>query len=97
MSADRTDVPLIGLAHGSRHPGVSASIADLMAAVSASSQLTTAWAFLDLTEPDLSTAAQALAEDFEDSFAFAREQRRRIARHRVVSIMLSARVAAELN
>jgi sirohydrochlorin cobaltochelatase len=54
-------VPLIGLAHGSRHAGVAASVADLMAAVAVVGRIPTAGAFLDLAAPDLTAVAAALA------------------------------------
>ncbi|GAA2097306.1 sirohydrochlorin chelatase [Microlunatus panaciterrae] len=55
--------PLIGLAHGSRHPGVRQSLATLMSAAGAlPPQPPTRPAFLDLTEPDLTTVACSLAE-----------------------------------
>lgn len=53
--------PLIGLAHGSRHAGVTGSIAQLMSAVSVAGGIPTASAFLDLVEPDLTTVAIDLA------------------------------------
>jgi sirohydrochlorin cobaltochelatase len=54
-------LPLIGLAHGSRHPGVVASIDSLMAAVGRLAAIPTAGAFLDLVEPDLTEVARRLA------------------------------------
>lgn len=53
--------PLIGLAHGSRHAGVKASIDALMAAASAEGGTTTRSAYLDLVEPDLTAVATELA------------------------------------
>lgn len=56
--------PLILLAHGSRHPGVATSIATLAAATGRRcGSGTVASAFLDLTEPDLTTVARRLAAD----------------------------------
>lgn len=57
-------VPLVLVAHGSRHPGVSAALDQLAAAVAAESgpeRIDISTAFLDLTEPDLGTVAAALA------------------------------------
>ena len=55
------NLPLIGLAHGSRDPRAAAAIEDLMAAVAALRPgLVTTSAFLDLAEPDLSTAVGRL-------------------------------------
>jgi sirohydrochlorin ferrochelatase len=52
---------LIGLAHGSRHPRTAADIEALLAAVTALRPgLTAVPAYLDLTEPDLPTAVDAL-------------------------------------
>jgi sirohydrochlorin cobaltochelatase len=55
------DLPLIGLAHGSRHPDGSHAIERLMAAVSERAQITALAAYLDLAEPDLSAAVDRLA------------------------------------
>ena len=53
--------PLIGLAHGSRHPRTAGDIEELLAAVAALRPgLTAVPAYLDLTEPDLPTAVEAL-------------------------------------
>jgi sirohydrochlorin ferrochelatase len=53
--------PLIGLAHGSRHPRTAADIEALLAAVTALRPgLTAVPAYLDLTDPDLPTAVAAL-------------------------------------
>ena len=54
-------VPLIGLAHGSRHPAVRDSLEELLGAVAEAGRVPTAPAFLDLTAPDLLTAATRLA------------------------------------
>jgi sirohydrochlorin ferrochelatase len=59
---DPQAVPLIGLAHGSRHRGVQASIRELMATVADLGRMPTAGAFLDLAEPDLTTVARTLAD-----------------------------------
>jgi sirohydrochlorin ferrochelatase len=55
------EIPLIGLAHGSRHPDVAAAVNDLMAAAGELAGVGAHPAFLDLTEPDLAQAAAALA------------------------------------
>ena len=56
--------PLVGLAHGSRDPRAAAAIDELMAAVARSRPgLITTSAFLDLSEPDLTTAVARLASD----------------------------------
>ncbi|HEX8487514.1 MAG TPA: sirohydrochlorin chelatase [Propionibacteriaceae bacterium] len=55
-------ITLIGLAHGSRHPGVAASIDDLMLATATAGGMPAVGAFLDLAEPDLATVAQRLAD-----------------------------------
>ncbi len=53
--------PLVGLAHGSRDPRAAVAIAALMTAVAAARPgLLTASAFLDLSEPDLTTAVARL-------------------------------------
>ncbi|SDO29049.1 Sirohydrochlorin ferrochelatase [Nakamurella panacisegetis] len=53
--------PLVGLAHGSRDPRAAVAIDELMAAVAALRPgLPVASAFLDLSEPDLSTAVARL-------------------------------------
>ncbi len=54
---------LIGLAHGSRHPGVRAAVDDLLAGVSelAGPPVRTVTAFLDLVEPDLGAVCEQLA------------------------------------
>ena len=44
--------PLIGLAHGSRHPGGRLGIERLMGAVADQARITTVPAYLDLAEPD---------------------------------------------
>ena len=54
-------VPLIGLAHGSRHPAGSAAIEDLLAETARLGAIETHPAYLDLAAPDLATAADALA------------------------------------
>jgi sirohydrochlorin cobaltochelatase len=54
-------VPIIGLAHGSRHADVAASLDELMAAVAGQGRLLARAAFLDLTEPDLDQVATELA------------------------------------
>jgi len=59
--ADELTVPLIGLAHGSRHAQVATSISELMAAVGRVGGIPTVGAFLDLCAPDLSSVAVGLA------------------------------------
>ena len=55
--------PLVGLAHGSRDPRAAVAIEALMTAVAALRPgLTVTSAFLDLSEPDLSTAVARLDE-----------------------------------
>lgn len=56
-------VPVIGLAHGSRHPGVRPAVDALMSAVQAPSGPPAHAAFLDLTEPDLGAVAHGLAAE----------------------------------
>lgn len=58
-SAERA--PLIGLAHGSRHPGVVAAIDAVLQVVSDRYGIATRTAFLDLTAPDLDAVAADLA------------------------------------
>lgn len=59
--ADELTVPLIGLAHGSRHAQVTMSISELMYSVARVGHIPTAGAFLDLCDPDLSSVAVSLA------------------------------------
>lgn len=54
---------LIGLAHGSRHPGVTGPIEELMSMASKLTGAPGCAAYLDLTEPDLTTVAAGLAAD----------------------------------
>ena len=54
-------VPVIGLAHGSRHTEGGAAIERLMAAVGEAGRMPASYAYLDLAEPDLNTAAATLA------------------------------------
>jgi sirohydrochlorin cobaltochelatase len=54
--------PLIGLAHGSRHPEGSLGIERLMAAVAEQTQIPAVPAYLDLAQPDLSATARQLAD-----------------------------------
>jgi sirohydrochlorin cobaltochelatase len=56
------DPPLIGLAHGSRHPKGSLGIERLMAAVAEQAKIPTVSAYLDLAQPDLSAASRQLAD-----------------------------------
>jgi sirohydrochlorin cobaltochelatase len=51
---------VIGLAHGSRHSEGGAAIERLMAAVSEAGDVPASYAYLDLAEPDLHTAAAAV-------------------------------------
>jgi sirohydrochlorin cobaltochelatase len=55
------EIPMIGLAHGSRHPDVATALADLMAAAGELAGVGAHSAFLDLTEPDLDHASAGLA------------------------------------
>ena len=52
--------PLIGLAHGSRHPESGLGIERLMAAVAEQARIPAVPAYLDLAQPDLSAAAGSL-------------------------------------
>ena len=61
-----TEVPVIGLAHGSRHPEVGAALNQLMAAVGTLAGVPAKAAFLDLTEPDLARVAADLAAQGAD-------------------------------
>jgi sirohydrochlorin cobaltochelatase len=63
MSSRPSDLPVIGLAHGSRHPGVAPALDQLMSAVGDHCGARARAAFLDLTEPDLETVASALAAE----------------------------------
>jgi sirohydrochlorin cobaltochelatase len=54
-------VPVIGLAHGSRHAEGAEAIQRLMAAVAEAGGMPASYAFLDLAEPTLDTAAAVLA------------------------------------
>jgi sirohydrochlorin cobaltochelatase len=58
-----SQLPMIGLAHGSRHPDVAAALAELMAAAGELAGVGAHPAFLDLTEPDLERVAAGLAAD----------------------------------
>ena len=55
------DIPVIGLAHGSRHPGGSVAIERLMAAVGAQGGVLARAAYLDLAQPDLESVTRELA------------------------------------
>src|SRR5215218_3236085 len=63
MSLRPSDLPVIGLAHGSRHPGAGGALDELMGAVGDRCGAPARAAFLDLTEPDLETVASSLAAD----------------------------------
>jgi sirohydrochlorin ferrochelatase len=54
-------MPLIGLAHGSRHPAGAVAIEDLLAEVARLGAIEALPAYLDLAAPDLTAAANALA------------------------------------
>lgn len=56
-------MPVVLLAHGSRHPQGVASIDTLAAAVASDSGLDTRTAYLDLNQPDLTATARQLAAD----------------------------------
>ena len=58
---DPADVPVIGLAHGSRHPRGSDAIEALMIAVGAAAGVPSRAAYLDLAQPDLSAVVAELA------------------------------------
>lgn len=58
-----TPVPVIGLAHGSRHPRGGAAIAELMRAVGELTGGPARVAFLDLAAPDLPAVAAELAAE----------------------------------
>src|SRR4051794_20008050 len=62
LGADPAAVPVIGLAHGSRHPRGAQAIEALMVAVGAAAGVPALPAYLDLADPDLATVAAALAE-----------------------------------
>ena len=55
------DTPVIGLAHGSRHPGGRIAIERLMAAVGAQGGVLARAAYLDLAQPDLESVSRELA------------------------------------
>src|SRR5215210_1576604 len=61
LTRPETAVPVIGLAHGSRHTEGGAAIERLMAAVAEVGGMPAAYAYLDLAEPDLHAAAAAVA------------------------------------
>ena len=61
--AEPVGVPVIGLAHGSRHPRGADAIEALMIAVGAAAGVPAHAAYLDLAEPDLGTVVAALAAD----------------------------------
>ncbi|HEY0240394.1 MAG TPA: CbiX/SirB N-terminal domain-containing protein [Friedmanniella sp.] len=63
-SASRTDpvgVPVIGLAHGSRHPRGAEAIEALMTAVGSAAGVPAHAAYLDLAQPDLGAVVASLA------------------------------------
>ncbi|HWJ52893.1 MAG TPA: CbiX/SirB N-terminal domain-containing protein [Propionibacteriaceae bacterium] len=60
LTPPQTAVPVIGLAHGSRHAEGGAAIEQLMDAVAQAGGMPATYAFLDLAEPDLHTAAAAV-------------------------------------
>ncbi len=55
------DTPVIGLAHGSRHPEGGVAIERLMAAVGAQGGVLARVAYLDLAQPDLESVSRELA------------------------------------
>ncbi len=61
MLSGGRSLPVIGLAHGSRHPAVAAVIDALMAAVGEREGIDSRSAYLDLIEPDLTSVAADLA------------------------------------
>ncbi len=56
-------VPVVGLAHGSRHPRGADAVEALMIAVGGAAGVPARTAYLDLAEPDLATVAGLLAEE----------------------------------
>jgi sirohydrochlorin cobaltochelatase len=56
-------VPVIGLAHGSRHPRAAAAIETLMVAVGATAGVPAHAAYLDLASPDLGAVVAQLAAE----------------------------------
>jgi sirohydrochlorin ferrochelatase len=64
-----TPTALIGLAHGSRHPGVRGPIEALMTAAGELLGVPARWAYLDLTDPDLDTVAGELGRQGSDRAA----------------------------
>lgn len=56
-------VPVVGLAHGSRHPRGADAIETLMSAVGAAAGVPAHAAYLDLAEPDLAAVVATLAAD----------------------------------
>jgi sirohydrochlorin cobaltochelatase len=63
MNSELPDVPIIGLAHGSRHAEVGAALDELMSVVGTLAGVPAKAAFLDLTEPDLEHVATELAAE----------------------------------
>ncbi len=61
MADHPAGVPVVGLAHGSRHPRGAAAIEALMVAVGAAAGVPSHAAYLDLAEPDLSAVVAGLA------------------------------------
>jgi len=59
--AGPTGIPVIGLAHGSRHPRGAAAIEALMIAVGAAAGVPAHAAYLDLAQPDLGAVVASLA------------------------------------
>ena len=55
------DTPVIGLAHGTRHPAGAAAIEQLMTTVAARGGVVARAAYLDLAQPDLESVARELA------------------------------------
>jgi sirohydrochlorin cobaltochelatase len=87
-------IPLIGLAHGSRHPGVGSSVEALVAAGGVLARVPARAAFLDLTEPGLDAVANGLgAEGFERAVVVPLLFTE--AFHATVDVPATARAAAE--
>jgi len=61
--ADHAGVPVIGLAHGSRHPRGADAVEALMIAVGAAAGVPARAAYLDLAEPDLASVVADLAAE----------------------------------
>jgi len=63
FGAPPAGLPVIGLAHGSRHPRAAAAIETLMSAVGSTAGVPAHAAYLDLAQPDLGAVVAKLAAD----------------------------------